>query len=204
MYENSLFQEPDNKFGFVYIVSCHHPECTKQYIGLKFFYRNWGKKTKQTDSDWRTYKTSSKYVKEAIEKYGIEFFSFTIVQLFDTRAGVVSGEVELQWAARVLHAVDANGERSYWNQAIGNIKFVAKEQLSEETKQKMMGNSNAVGAARSAEHKAAISKAQKGKVVGDKQKEAIIKSNKRQVMSESGREAIRQSNKRRNYEQENR
>jgi hypothetical protein len=57
--------------------------------------------------------------------------------LFDTRAGVVSAEVELQWAARVLHEVDSNGERVYWNQAIGNIKFIAKEQLSPETKLKM-------------------------------------------------------------------
>ena len=59
------------------------------------------------------------------------------MQLFDTRAGVVSAEVELQWAARVLHEIDSNGERVYWNQAIGNIKFIAKEQLSEDTKLKM-------------------------------------------------------------------
>jgi hypothetical protein len=135
LYEGELFTEPNNKFGFVYLVTCAHSECTKKYIGLKFFYRNWGKKTKQTDSDWRTYRTSSKYVKEAIDLYGIESFTFEIVQLFDTRAGVVSGEVEYLWAAKVLHAVDESGERLYWNQAIGNIKFIAKEQISEDHKQ---------------------------------------------------------------------
>jgi hypothetical protein len=137
MYQGNLFQNPDNKFGFVYLVTCNHPEYKKKYIGRKFFYTNFGKKTKQKESDWATYKTSSKYVKEAIQKYGLEYFTFEIVQLFDTRAGVVSAEVELQWAARVLHAVDESGERIYINQAIGNIKFIAKEQLSEETKLKM-------------------------------------------------------------------
>jgi hypothetical protein len=137
MYQNQLFKNPDNKFGFVYLVTCTHPEYQKKYIGRKFFYTNFGKKTKQKESDWSTYKTSSKYVKEAIQKYGLEYFTFEIIQLFDTRAGVVSAEVELQWAARVLHAVDDSGERIYINQAIGNIKFIAKEQLSQETKLKM-------------------------------------------------------------------
>ena len=141
MYQGKLFQNPDNKFGFVYLVTCIHPECNKKYIGRKFFYTNFGKKTKQKESDWATYKTSSKYVQEAIRQYGLENFVFEIVQLFDTRAGVVSAEVELQWAARVLHEVDLKGERVYWNQAIGNIKFIAKEQLSEEHKQ-AISNSN--------------------------------------------------------------
>jgi hypothetical protein len=139
MYQEQLFQTPNNKFGFVYLVTCTHPEYSKKYIGRKFFYTNFGKKTKQKESDWATYKTSSTYVKEAIKKYGLDYFTFEIIQLFDTRAGVVSAEVELQWAARVLHAVNEAGERIYINQAIGNIKFIAKEQLSEEHKQKLMG-----------------------------------------------------------------
>lgn len=160
-YQNQLFTEPNNKFGFVYLVTCTHPEYQKKYIGRKFFYTNFGKKTKQKESDWATYKTSSKYVKEAIAKYGLEYFTFEIVQLFDTRAGVVSAEVELQWAARVLHAVDDSGERIYINQAIGNIKFIAKEQLSEEHKAKV--SLALKGIKRSEETKIKISEARKGK-----------------------------------------
>jgi hypothetical protein len=160
MYQNQLFTNPDNKFGFVYLVTCTHPEYQKKYIGRKFFYTNFGKKTKQKESDWATYKTSSKYVKEAIQKYGLEYFTFDIVQLFDTRAGVVSAEVELQWAARVLHAVDELGERIYINQAIGNIKFIAKEQLSEKHKQIIIeSNKKRIV---SEETKAKMSAAQKG------------------------------------------
>ena len=211
MYQGNLFQNPNNKFGFVYLVTCTHPEYQKKYIGRKFFYTNFGKKTKQKESDWATYKTSSSYVKEAIKKYGLEYFTFEIVQLFDTRAGVVSAEVELQWAARVLHAVDDNGERIYINQAIGNIKFIAKEQLSEEHKRKIgeagkgkskpannyLGNSNAKGTVRTTEHKEAISKANKGKLISNEHKEAIRNSNRKQIMTEAGREAIRQSNRNR-------
>ena len=160
MYQNQLFKNPDNKFGFVYLVTCTHPEYQKKYIGRKFFYTNFGKKTKQKESDWATYKTSSKYVKEAIQKYGLEYFTFEIVQLFDTRAGVVSAEVELQWAARVLHAVDDSGERIYINQAIGNIKFIAKEQLSEEHKQSIIKSNKTRKI--SEETRARMSAAQKG------------------------------------------
>lgn len=161
MYQGKLFQNPDNKFGFVYLVTCIHPECNKKYIGRKFFYTNFGKKTKQKESDWATYKTSSKYVQEAIKQYGLENFVFEIVQLFDTRAGVVSAEVELQWAARVLHEVDSNGERVYWNQAIGNIKFIAKEQLDQSHKDAL--SKALTGIKRSEETKAKISAARKGK-----------------------------------------
>jgi hypothetical protein len=133
LYQGQPFNEPNNMFGFLYLVTCTHPEFNKKYIGRKFFYTNFGKKTKQKDSDWRTYKTSSAYIKEAITKYGIENFTFEILQLFATRAGVVSGEVEAQWAARVLHAKEGD-ERLYINQAIGNIKFIAKELLSDDVR----------------------------------------------------------------------
>ena len=213
VYQGELFNNPDNKFGYIYLVTCIHPECSKLYIGRKFFYTNWGKKTLQKDSDWRTYKTSSKYVNEAITKYGAEYFVFEILQLFDTRAGVVSGEVEVQWAAQVLHAVDDNGERLYWNQAIGNIKFICREHsdeaktkmskarlgvkrgpLSEETKLKIglskLGNTNLSGYVHTPEALDKMSLSKKGQ------------PRKHKVpMSEAGKDAIRESNKRRGNKQ---
>lgn len=177
-FEGELLESPDGKFGFTYLVTCTHPDFNKKYIGRKFFYTNFGKKTKQKESDWATYKTSSKYVAEAIALYGLEYFEFDILHLYDTRAGVVAGEVETQWEARVLYALNDDGERAYINQAIGNIKFVPKEFLSDEHKANLskalmgrpkppegyIGNTNAVGSVRSDAHKAAISKAQKERV----------------------------------------
>jgi len=191
MYQGQLFQTPNNKFGFVYLVTCTHPEYQKKYIGRKFFYTNFGKKTKQKESDWNTYKTSSVYVKEAIKKYGLEYFTFEIVELFDTRAGVVSAEVELQWAARVLHAVDDKGERTYINQAIGNIKFIAKEQLSEETRRKMSewqrGDNNS---SKRPEVRAKMSESAKGKVIPDTVKAKMSAAGKGKTKTEAHKAAI--------------
>ncbi len=147
------------------------------YIGRKFFYSNFGKK-KQKESDWRKYKTSSTYVKEAIEKYGIQYFSFEILQLFTTKGGVVAGEIETLWAAQVLTKKDENGVPIYWNRSIGNIKFIPKESASEETKLKLkkawtpgrreafsasqIGKSNP---AKKPEVKAKMSAAHKGKIL---------------------------------------
>lgn len=136
MYNNQPFLEPNNRFGFVYLVTCSHPEFKKKYIGRKFFYTNFGKKTKQKQSDWTTYKTSSKNIAEAIEKHGVQHFHFEILQLYHTRAGVVAGEVEVQWEAKVLYAKDKEGEREYINNAIGNIKFISKEH-SDEAREKI-------------------------------------------------------------------
>lgn len=136
IYQGKELTEANNFFGFVYLVTCTHPECSKKYIGRKFFYSNFGKKT-QKESDWKSYKTSSSYVKEAIALYGESYFIFEIVQLFNTRGGVVSGEVELQWDAKVLSAVNEEGDRVYWNRAIGGIKFLTKEVVSEETRAKI-------------------------------------------------------------------
>jgi len=200
-YQGEPFEEPNNKFGFVYLVSCIHPECSKQYIGRKFFYTNHGKKTMQKDSDWRTYKTSSKYVKIAIEEYGIENFTFEIIQVFETRAGVVSGEVEMQWEAKVLHAQDEAGERLYWNAAIGGIRFIAKERLSEEHKAKIgatkKGNKYMLGKPRSEETKNKLSVANKGKILTEEHRQKISEAKKGKVFSEEHKANLSKANKKR-------
>jgi len=116
--------------GFVYIVRCNHPEERRLYLGRKFFHINFGKKRKQKESPWRKYLTSSLNVKEAIKKYGKEYFSFDIVNIYKTRAGVVNAEVELQWYANVLHTEYEPDMRAYWNGNIGAIKFISKEKVN--------------------------------------------------------------------------
>lgn len=112
---------------------------------MKFFYRNWGKKTKQSDSDWRTYKTSSAHVKEAICLYGLSYFTFEVLQVYSSRGGVVAGEAETLWAANIFHNKDGDGNRIYLNRHIGGVKFVPSERMSEETRQKIsVGNTGKV------------------------------------------------------------
>jgi hypothetical protein len=116
--------------GFVYIVRCNHPDERRLYIGRKFFHINFGKKRSQREGPWRKYLTSSNNVKDAIKKYGKEYFSFEIVDLYKTKAGVVNAEVELQWYANVLHTEYAPDLRAYWNGNIGAIKFISKEKVN--------------------------------------------------------------------------
>jgi phosphoribosyl-ATP pyrophosphohydrolase len=115
--------------GFVYIVRCTHPDERRLYIGRKFFHINFGKKRKQKEGPWKKYLTSSANVKDAIKKYGKEYFEFHIVSIYETRAGVVNAEVQLQWHANVLHSEYEEGKNKYWNGNIGAIKFIAKEKV---------------------------------------------------------------------------
>ena len=111
------FTDANGYYGFIYLVTCHHNLYKgKMYIGRKFFYVNFEKKTKVKDSDWRTYKTSSQELKPLIQDIGPEHFTFEILQVFETRGGVVAGEVKAQWECDVLTARDADGERIYWKQ----------------------------------------------------------------------------------------
>ena len=61
----------------------------------------------------------------------MEHFEFHIVDVYQTRAGVVNAEVELQWYANVLHTEYAPDMRAYWNGNIGAIKFISKEKVNE-------------------------------------------------------------------------
>jgi len=136
-YQNKPFESANGNCGFVYLVVCNYPGDYRKYIGRKFFYSNFGIKSKQKESDWKYYKTSSRYVVEAIKKYGEEYFSFEILQVFKTRGGVVSGEVEIQWLMNVLHAKRDDGVPLFWNRHIGGVKFVTNELVSETTRQKL-------------------------------------------------------------------
>lgn len=140
-YGGELYTNANGYYGFVYRVVCHHPMYKdKEYIGRKFFYVNFDKPRKIKDSDWRTYKTSSTVLKGLIQDLGVEHFTFEILQLFETRGGVVYAEVQAQVFANVLHQF-IGPERKFFNGACGDIKFVAKETLSRELKE-MLFNEN--------------------------------------------------------------
>ena len=171
------FTDANGYYGFIYLITCHHPLYKgKMYIGMKYFYVNYEKKTKVKDSNWRSYKTSSKKLEPLIKELGTDQFTFEILQVFETRGGVRAGECKAQWECDVLTARDADGERLYWNEAIGDVKFIPKETLSEETKAKMRrahlgkpcpwnnGNQYGLGYKHTEEAKAKISATHKGSV----------------------------------------
>jgi hypothetical protein len=137
-YQGKPFKEaPPDCIGFLYLITNNHPEVQRYYLGRKFMWFKFNTKTLKKQSDWRTYKGSSKSLLADIEKYGEEHFTFEVTQLFKTRGGLVAGELESLWAAQVLYATKEDGTKLYYNDSIGNVKFVTKEHLTPEHREKL-------------------------------------------------------------------
>ena len=105
---------PNDHFGFVYQIT--HKESGKSYIGCKHLYRY--KKTKRTtESDWKYYCSSSKYLEPDINKFGKRAFSFVILLLCKNKRDLYYNEMKMQVDLDVL------GSDNYYNKNIGGKRF---------------------------------------------------------------------------------
>ena len=140
---------PEGVFGFVYTVT--NLTSGRQYIGKKQLnsYRmikepgKLRRKKEIKESDWKKYKSSSKYLKADIKELGMENFNFVMEEFCYTRAELTYREVELQWQNDVLsRATLPCGERKWYNHAIGAIKFICPEFTADSTREKLKGINN--------------------------------------------------------------
>lgn len=133
--------DPEDYFGFIYMITCSHPDEPKRYIGKKQFhmYRK-GKERKV--SNWKTYKSSSSHINKLISDLGEEYFTYEILQLFETKGGLSAGEVKVQWSLDVLTEKYPDGTPVFLNRQIGAIKFIPKESVDNETRKKLLGITN--------------------------------------------------------------
>ena len=107
---------PGDHFGFVYQIT--HKESGKSYIGCKHLYRY--KKTKRTtESNWKYYCSSSKYLEPDIKKFGKRAFSFVILLLCKNKRDLYYNEMKVQVDLDVL------GSDDYYNKNIGGKRFFA-------------------------------------------------------------------------------
>jgi len=105
---------PGDHFGFVYQIT--HKESGKSYIGCKHLYKY--KKTKRTtESDWKYYCSSSKYLQPDIKKFGKRAFSFVILLLCKNKRDLYYNEMKVQVDLDVL------GSDNYYNKNIGGKRF---------------------------------------------------------------------------------
>lgn len=105
---------PGDHFGFVYQIT--HKESGKSYIGCKHLYKY--KKTKRTtESNWKYYCSSSKYLEPDIEKFGKRAFSFVILLLCKNKRDLYYNEMKMQVDLDVL------GSDDYYNKNIGGKRF---------------------------------------------------------------------------------
>lgn len=107
--------------AYTYLIT--HIPSGKRYYGVRY-------KSGCDPSDlWVTYFTSSKIVKQLIERDGKESFSVSIRKtFFDSRQA-------LKWEATFLTKIDAATNPAWLNQSNGNSKFRSPTKHTEKTKQ---------------------------------------------------------------------
>lgn len=89
-FKDSPLTDHNYFYGFVYLIT--NLITGKKYIGRKYFWKR--NKGKYSESDWREYYGSSKFLNEDILKYGKENFKREILSLHKNRKAVNYSELE--------------------------------------------------------------------------------------------------------------
>ena len=127
LYNDNVFESEDIKdyFGFCYLLT--DLENGKQYIGRKYFYsirkKKGIRKKVRSESDWKSYYSSSKKVKQIVLESGHNRFKREILSIYLKKGQVNYNETKLLFKHNVLEARDENGEKLYYNDNIMNRYF---------------------------------------------------------------------------------
>ena len=127
LYDGKVFESEDIKdyFGFCYILTDF--ENGKQYIGRKYFYsvrkKKGIRKKVRSESDWKSYYSSSKKIQQMVQESGPNRFKREILSLYKKKGQVNYNETKLLFQHNVLEAVNNDGERLYYNENIMNRYF---------------------------------------------------------------------------------
>lgn len=95
--------------GFTYLIT--NLVDGRRYIGMKNFYSK--RKGVVSESDWRNYCSSSKYLKADIEKLGKAAFRFEILELFTNKAKLKKSESD--FILKYNCVTDPNWYNANWN-----------------------------------------------------------------------------------------
>lgn len=109
----------DKDIGFTYIVE--NLINGKRYVGSKVLYKPDGK-----SSNWKNYKTSSKYLKEDMSKLGEDNFRFRIISFHENIEEMYELEQFTQETLDVLRSRLSNGELEFYNKRINGKACISK------------------------------------------------------------------------------
>lgn len=111
VYDGAPFSGPDNScVGFVYIIT--NNLTGRRYVGKKLFFftktktLKGKKKRVKSESDWRSYWSSSDELKADVEKFGAENFTREIIYLCKNKGLMNYLEAREQFDRRVLESDD--------------------------------------------------------------------------------------------------
>ena len=127
LYDGKVFESEDinDNFGFCYILT--DLENGIKYIGRKYFYsirkKKGIRKRVRSESDWKTYYSSSKKIQQMVQESGPNRFKREILSLYKKKGQVNYNETKLLFQHNVLEAVNDDGERLYYNENIMNRYF---------------------------------------------------------------------------------
>ena len=127
LYDGKVFESEDIKdyFGFCYILT--DLENGMKYIGRKYFYsirkKKGIRKKVRSESDWKSYYSSSKKIQQMVQESGPNRFKREILSLYKKKGQVNYNETKLLFQHNVLEAVNDDGERLYYNENIMNRYF---------------------------------------------------------------------------------
>ncbi len=127
LYNDEVFESEDIKdyYGFCYLLT--DLENGKQYIGRKYFYsirkKKGIRKKVRSESDWKSYYSSSKKVQQIVKESGPNRFKREILSLYIKKGQVNYNETKLLFQHNVLEAKDDNDEKLYYNDNIMNRYF---------------------------------------------------------------------------------
>lgn len=124
--------DPDNYYGFIYIIT--NKTNGKKYIGKKTYWftsrvLQKGKKRRKVvrrGSDWKTYTGSSRELNDDIASLGMHNFEFRIKCQCQTKSSLYYAEVELLVTSGALWQKDNDGNRTFYNAQIPAVKFLPK------------------------------------------------------------------------------
>ena len=127
LYDGKIFESEDinDYFGFCYILT--DLENGIKYIGRKYFYsvrkKKGIRKKVRSESDWKTYYSSSKKIQQMVLESGPNRFKREILSLYKKKGQVNYNETKLLFQHNVLEAVDEYGKKLYYNENIMNRYF---------------------------------------------------------------------------------
>ena len=110
IYKGEVFLEPGDNYGFVYIIT--NKIDNRQYIGKKFFWSIRRKQVKKvrrrvtTESDWKTYWSSSDELQADVQRLGVENFTREIIHLCPNKGTANYLEAKEQFTRSVLENKD--------------------------------------------------------------------------------------------------